>query len=121
MLDRIHHTLYVECREQSEREASPTAAIIDSQSVKSAEKGGPRSTPPGYDAGRKIKGKKRHLLVDTLGLLLHAIVHPAGIAIRHDLSGQTQSGMIFPDRLLGVSNFIPTPSADADEPIDLAK
>jgi transposase len=39
-LDRIHHTLYVECREQAEREASPTAAIIDSQSVKSAEKGG---------------------------------------------------------------------------------
>ena len=39
-LDRIHHALYVECREQGEREASPTAAIIDSQSVKSAEKGG---------------------------------------------------------------------------------
>jgi transposase len=39
-LDRIHHALYVECRERGEREASPTAAIIDSQSVKSAEKGG---------------------------------------------------------------------------------
>ena len=39
-LDRIHHALYVECREQGEHEASPTAAIIDSQSVKSAEKGG---------------------------------------------------------------------------------
>src|SRR6516164_7759220 len=42
-LDRIHHALYAACREQSEREASPTAAIIDSQSVKSAEKGGPES------------------------------------------------------------------------------
>jgi transposase len=42
-LDRIHHALYVECREQGERDASPTAAIIDSQSVKSAEKGGPAS------------------------------------------------------------------------------
>jgi transposase len=42
-LDRIHHALYLECREQGEREASPTAAIIDSQSVKSAEKGGPGS------------------------------------------------------------------------------
>ena len=41
MLDRIHHALYVECREKAEREASPTACIIDSQSVKSAEKGGP--------------------------------------------------------------------------------
>jgi transposase len=39
-LERIHHALYVECREQEERETSPTAAIIDSQSVKSAEKGG---------------------------------------------------------------------------------
>jgi len=43
-LGRIHHALYVKCREQLSREASPTAAIIDSQSVKSAEKGGPRST-----------------------------------------------------------------------------
>jgi transposase len=43
-LERIHHELYVKCREQVGREASPTAAIIDSQSAKSAEKGGPRST-----------------------------------------------------------------------------
>ena len=42
-LDRIHHALYEKCREQAGREASPTAAIIDSQSVKAAEKGGPRS------------------------------------------------------------------------------
>src|SRR3982075_2810359 len=42
-LDCIHHRLYMECREQDEREASPTAAIIDSQRVKSAEKGGPAS------------------------------------------------------------------------------
>lgn len=42
-LKRIHHALYVECREREQREASPTAAIIDSQSVKSAEKGGPAS------------------------------------------------------------------------------
>ena len=42
-LDRIHHELYVKCREAVSREASPTAAVIDSQSVKSAEKGGPRS------------------------------------------------------------------------------
>ena len=43
VLDRIHHALYVACREKAEREATPTAAIIDSQSVKSAEKGGPAS------------------------------------------------------------------------------
>jgi len=44
-LERIHHALYVQCREQVAREASPTTAIIDSQSVKGAEKGGDRSTP----------------------------------------------------------------------------
>ena len=43
-VDRIHHALYVRCRDLADREASPTAAIIDSQSVKSAEKGGSRST-----------------------------------------------------------------------------
>ena len=63
-IDRIHHALYVKCREQADRNASPTAAIIDSQSVKGAEKGGARIDPAGYDAG-----KKRHLLVDTQGLL----------------------------------------------------
>jgi len=47
VLDRIHHALYVECREQAEREESPTACIIDSQSVKSAEKGGPASIRTG--------------------------------------------------------------------------
>jgi transposase len=45
-LDRVHHTLYVQCRELAEREASSTAAIIDSQSVKSAEKGGSRVIRP---------------------------------------------------------------------------
>lgn len=49
-LQRVHHALYVRCREQAEREASPTAAILDSQSVKSAEKGGPISIRPGLTA-----------------------------------------------------------------------
>jgi transposase len=44
VIDRMHHALYVECRERLEREASPTACIIDSQSVKSAEKGGGKLT-----------------------------------------------------------------------------
>ena len=71
-LGRIHHALYMECREQMGREASPTACVIDSQCVKSAEKGG-RVDPHGYDAGKKIKGKKRHILVDTTGLLFWSI------------------------------------------------
>jgi transposase len=46
-LEKMHHVLYVKCREQAEREASPTVCIVDSQSVKSAEKGGPASIPLG--------------------------------------------------------------------------
>ena len=69
-IEEIHYALYVQCREAIGREASPTACVIDSQSVKSAEKGGVCIDPPGYDAGKKIKGIKRHILVDTVGLLL---------------------------------------------------
>jgi transposase len=104
-LDRIHHALYVECRERGEREASPTAAIIDSQSVKSAEKGGARIDPHGYDAGKKIKGKKRHILVDTLGLLLHAIVHPADIQDR-------DGGILLLSTLFGLYPFLTKLFAD---------
>jgi transposase len=81
-LERIHHALYVKCREQAVREASPTVAIIDAQSVKSAEKGGAQIDPHGYDAGKKVKGKKRHVLVDTQGLMLHSIVTAADVQDR---------------------------------------
>ena len=56
-LDRIHRALYVECREQGEREVSPTAAIIDSQSVKSAEKGGPASIRMAMMRARRSKAR----------------------------------------------------------------
>ncbi len=63
---------YVSCRELAGGEASPATAITDSQSVKSAEKGD-LDRSAGYDAGQKIKGKKRHILVDTQGLLIKVI------------------------------------------------
>jgi putative transposase len=66
----------------AEREAGPTAAIIDAQSVKSAEKGGTSVDPHGYEAGKKVKGKKRHVLVDTQGFVLHAIVTATDIQDR---------------------------------------
>ena len=70
-LERVHHALYVAVREQAGREASPTAAIIDLQSAKGAR--GSWLDPSGYDAGKKIKGRKRHILVDTMGLLLSVV------------------------------------------------
>ena len=105
-LDRIHHTLHVACREVEGREASPTAAIIDSQNVKGAEKSGARIDRHGYDAGKKIKGKKRHILVDTLGLLLHAIVHPANIQDR-------DGGILLLSTLFGRFPFLKKLFADA--------
>jgi transposase len=56
-LERIHHALYVRCREQAGREASPSAAVIDSQSVKSAEKAGPSSIRPGMTQGKRSRAR----------------------------------------------------------------
>lgn len=75
VLERIHDRLRDLVREQEGRERQPTAAILDSQSVKTTDRGGPER---GYDAGKQVNGRKRHLLVDTLGLLLLVVVHSAG-------------------------------------------
>jgi transposase len=82
-LEAVHHRLYVACRERAGKEASPTAAILDSRSVKAAEKGGRRSTRSvGFDAGKKVNGRKRHIVTDTTGLLLVVLVTAASVQDR---------------------------------------
>ena len=74
----INHMLVMDAREKAGREASPRAGVIDSQSAKTTESGGPR----GFDAGKKVKGRKRHIVTDTEGHLVGLQVHAANIQDR---------------------------------------
>jgi putative transposase len=72
---RIHDSLRDKLRRKEGRKTSPSAAIVDSQTVKTTEVGGER----GYDAAKKVNGRKRHIVVDTLGLILAVVVHSANV------------------------------------------
>ncbi len=77
--ERINHKLHQWVRVSEDRDASPSAAILDSQSVKSAT---PAAIEVGYDRAKQVKGRKRHLLVDTLGLVLMVVVTAASVPER---------------------------------------
>jgi putative transposase len=74
----LNDTLRILVRKAAGKRSQPTAAIMDSQSVKSAGHGG----AVGYDAGKRINGRKRHLVVDTLGLVLGVVITPANVTER---------------------------------------
>ena len=76
--ENINNTLRPKVREQAGRNADPTAAIVDSQSVKAVD----QAVSKGYDGGKKVKGRKRHFMVDVLGLLIVTCVTAASLGDR---------------------------------------
>jgi putative transposase len=108
VLDRIHHALYVECREQAERETSPTACIIDSQSAKRAEKGGlasiRASSMRATDQGQEAAYSRRY--AGSIGARRRSFRHSAGIQDR-------DGGIVLLATLFGQFPFLVKPFADS--------
>jgi transposase len=120
--ERIHDALYRQCRELEGREASPTLAIIDAQSTKT----GPDARGDvGFDAGKNVKGRKRHIVVDILGLVLSACVHSAGI---QDRDGAAQAldritaRFPFIEKVLGDGSYAgPIAQSNSPRPVEIVK
>ncbi|MFD6321755.1 IS5 family transposase [Streptomyces sp. NPDC058442] len=81
LIDELHDRLRTATRHAEGRDAEPTAGVIDSQSAKGTST--VAAATSGYDSGKKVKGRKRHIVVDTLGLILAVMVTPASTGDRH--------------------------------------
>ena len=106
LLEKINHRLLLAARKAAGRDAQRSAGVIDSQSVKTTESGG----ISGYDAGKKVKGRKRHFLTDTEGFLVTALVHAADI---QDRDGAPASSPKHASGFLGCATS--SPMADMQE------
>jgi putative transposase len=78
LIEEMHDLLYSICRKQAGRALSPSLGLIDSQSVKISS----MTSEKGYDGGKKIQGRKRHIVTDTLGLIMAVVIHSADVQDR---------------------------------------
>lgn len=119
---RLHDALYRQTRDLEGREESPSYAIIDSQSVKT----GPDAREMvGFDAGKRVKGRKRHIMVDILGMILTADVHSAGMQDRDGaalLFEKLTSRFPFIEKVCGDSAYQgPTVQNASPRPMEIVK
>ena len=118
----IHDCLYRQTRELEGREEQPSYAIVDSQSVKT----GPEAREMvGFDAGKKVKGRKRHIVVDTIGLILRAEVHSASIQDRDGAAlvfDKLTTRFPFIEKICGDGGYQgPIAQANSPRPLEIIK
>jgi putative transposase len=78
LIEELHDFLHAMCRKRKKREVSPSLGLIDSQSVKTSS----MTTEKGYDGGKHIQGRKRHIVTDTMGFIMSVVIHSADIQDR---------------------------------------
>lgn len=101
--EQMHDRLRAQWRAREGRDPMPSAAVLDAQSTRSSPQGGPSD----YDAGKKVKGRKRHMLVDTLGLVLAVSVTAASVQDRDGAHPVMTNGM---ENMLDYQRFLLIPT-----------